>query len=191
MFCWVVYLNHPKFFQQCSNPEKSVILFKVTVHFIWLSVCGDTANTRWYVREHGQRSTNTTKHEQNFKNLPVNVSAWVTSAISKSGCLTRYLTKSSDYIVRFDCFDSETPSGRYYTCVFNWKGARDPTQRWSLELPLFEYEVSCVDLHQHFILFFLHLSAFISIHFSTAEFKMNVPSVCTFNWMRFKGLYDL
>ena len=40
MCCWVVYLHYPKCFQQFSNPEKSVILIKVTVRFICPPVNG-------------------------------------------------------------------------------------------------------------------------------------------------------
>ena len=35
-----MYLHYPKCFQQFSNPEKSVILIKVTDRFIWSPVNG-------------------------------------------------------------------------------------------------------------------------------------------------------
>ena len=34
MFCWVVYLHYPKYFQQCLSPEKSTSLLKLWAHFI-------------------------------------------------------------------------------------------------------------------------------------------------------------
>lgn len=39
IFYWVVYLNFPKWFQQCSNTEKSVILVKVKC-FLWSPFSG-------------------------------------------------------------------------------------------------------------------------------------------------------
>ncbi len=38
-FCWAVTLHYPKRFQQCSNTEKSVVLFKITgVFFCFLLI---------------------------------------------------------------------------------------------------------------------------------------------------------
>lgn len=34
-FCWIVYLLYPKCFQQCSNPEKFVVLFKINVFYLF------------------------------------------------------------------------------------------------------------------------------------------------------------